>query len=200
MRTMMTDFDKIKEWWDQQPTTKTTVRAGDIIQKTESHLKKIRRNHIGTVAILAVVVVVATAYFIWVSLSHWSWFATGLTLMIGTMVWRIILELISMKRFSEIKPNDSFLEFSQKITAFYIWRKKVHLVQTPIIYLSYTAGFLMLLPTFKATMSTTLFWFCTLSGSIFLIVFGRFMIHLIRKEIKILDYLNGISTTRVQEV
>src|SRR5690554_2347495 len=148
MCTIMNNFDQIQELWVGQSDTNTPVQAADIIQKTEKHLKKIKRGHIWTVTILVVVVTVLVAYFAWLSLSRWSLFTTGLSLMIGMLVWRISLELISVRRFSKIKPDDSFLEYSDKIATFYTWRKKIHLVQTPIIYLSYIAGFLMLFPGF----------------------------------------------------
>lgn len=193
MCTMMTDFNQIQELWNSQSDTSSSVRADEIILKAENHLKKIKRDHIVTIAILVVVVTVLVAYFIWLNLSRWNLFTTGLSLMIGMLVWRITLELISVKRFSSIKPDGSFSEYSKKITTFYTWRKKVHLVLTPIIYLSYIAGFMMLLPALKANLTAGMFWFCAISGSGFLIGFGVFLIHLIRKEISILDYLKGIN-------
>lgn len=193
MCTTMNDFDQIQELWNSQSNIKTAVRADDIIQKAENHLKKIKRNHIGTITILIVTVAILIAYFAWLSFSSWNLFTTGLSLMIVMLAWRIALEWVSMKRFSNIKPDGPFSEYSKKITAFYKWRKNAHLVLTPIIYLSYIAGFVMLLPGFKANLSTGMFWYCVISGSVFLAGFGIFLIHLIRKEIRILDYLKGIS-------
>lgn len=193
MRTMMTDFNQIQELWNSQSAMSSSVRADEIIQKAENHLKKIKRDHIITIAILVVVVTVLVAYVAWLNFSRWNLFTTGLSLMIGMLVWRIILELVSAKRFSGIKPDGSFSEYSEKITAFYTWRKKVHLVLTPFIYLSYIAGFVMLLPALKANLTTGMFWFCAISGSGFLIGFGVFLIHLIRKEIRMLDYLKEIN-------
>ncbi len=191
--TMMTDFNQIQELWDSQSPMNSPVRADEIIRKAENHLKKIRRNHIGTIVILSVVVTVLVAYFGWVGLTRWTLFTTGLSLMIGMLVWRIILELISAKRFSRIKPDNSFSEYSEKITAFYTWRRKVHVVLTPLIYLSYIVGFVMLLPAFKANLGAGMFWFSVISGSAFFIGFGLYMIHLIRKEIMMLDYLKELN-------
>lgn len=193
MCTTMTDFNQIQELWNSQLETSRSVRVDEIIQKAENHLKKIKRDHIGTIAILVVVVAVLVAYFIWLGFSQWNLFTTGLSLMIGMLVWRIVLELVSTKRFSGIKPDGTFSEYSEKITAFYTWRKKVHVVLTPLIYLSYIAGFVMLLPGLKANLTTGFFWFCVISGSGFLVGFGIYLIHLIRKEIRMLDYLKQIS-------
>lgn len=194
MCTIMTDFDQIQELWNSQQGTNSTLRADDIIHKAENHVKKIKRNHIATIAILIVTVVVLVAYFIWIDFSRWNLFTTGLGLMIVMLVWRIGLELVSKKRFSHIKPDGSFSEYSKKITTFYTWRKKVHLVLTPIIYLSYIAGFVMLLPALKANLASGMFWFSFISGSGFLIGFGFYLIHLIRKEIRLLDYLKEVHS------
>lgn len=192
MCTIMNEFNKIQEIWNSQPDAKTSVLAGDIIQKAETHLKNIKRSYIGTTVILSITVGVLIAYFLWISFYGWSLFTIGISLMIGMLVWRIALELISIKRFSGIKPDGAFITYSERITTYHIWRKKVHLILTPIIYLSYIAGFIFLLPAFKANLSTGMFWYCSISGSGFLIGFGIYLIHLIRKEIKTLEYLKGI--------
>lgn len=197
MCTIMNEFDELQEIWNSQLSSKTAAQAEDIIQKTEVNLKSIKRRYIGTTIILAVTVSVLVAYFFWISFYQWSLFTAGLGLMIGMLSWRIALELISMKRFSKIKPNDSFLEYSERIIAYYIWRKKVHFVCTPIIYLSYMIGFVLLLPAFKSNMSVGMFWYCVISGFVFLIGFGFFLIYLTRKEIKILNYLKEITTAKV---
>lgn len=193
MCAIMSDFNQIQKLWDSQSKKKPSVRPHDIIRKTEIHIQKIKNKYIGTALILAITLIVLIAYFLWIGFYQWSIFTTGMSLMMGMLSWRIALELISMKRFSKIKPNASFVEYSEKITAYYIWRKRVHLLYTPIIYLSYIAGFVLLLPVFKLNMSTGMFWYCAISGSVFLIGFGFLLISLIQKEIKILDYLKEIT-------
>lgn len=192
MRTIMNEFNKIQEIWNSQPDAKTSVLAGDIIQKAETHLKNIKHNYIGTTVILSITVGILVAYFLWISFYGWSLFTIGISLMIGMLVWRIALELISIKRFSRIKPDGAFIIYSERITTYHVWRKKVHLIFTPVIYLSYIIGFIFLLQAFKANLSTGLFWYCVISGSVFLIGFGMYLIQLIRKEIKTLEYLKEI--------
>lgn len=193
MCAIMNDFNQIQELWDSQSKKKPLIHSSDIIQKTEVHLQKIKNKYIGTAIILAITLAVLIAYFLWIGFYKWSLFTAGMSLMIGMLSWRIALELISMKRFSKIKPCTSFIEYSERITAYYIWRKLVHLLYTPIIYLSYIAGFVLLLPVFKLNMSTGMFWYCVISGSVFLIGFGFLLISMIQKEIKMLDYLKEIT-------
>ncbi|RWX00481.1 hypothetical protein [Flavobacterium cerinum] len=189
----MNDFNQIQELWNSQSKKKTSIHPHDIIQKTEIQIQKIKNKYIGTAIILAITLAVLIAYFFWIGFYQLSLFTTGMSLMIGMLSWRITLELISMKRFSKIKPNASFVEYSERITAYHIWRKKVHLLHTPIIYLSYIAGFVLLLPVFKSNMSAGMFWYCAISGSVFLIGFGFLLISLIQKEIKMLNYLKEIT-------
>ena len=55
----------------------------------------------------------------------------------------------------------------------------------------------LLFPGFNTNLSTAMFWFCVISGSGFLIGFGIFLIHLVRKEIRLLDYLTRITSSNI---
>lgn len=193
MCAIMNDFNQIQELWDSQSKKQPLIHPHDIIRKTEIHLQKIKRKYIGTALILAITLTVLIAYFLWIGFYQWSLFTAGMSLMMGMLSWRIALELISMKRFSKIRPNTSFIEYSERVTTYYIWRKRVHLLYTPIIYLIYIAGFILLLPVFKLNRSEGMFWYCAISGSVFLIGFGFLMISMIQKEIKMLSHLKNIT-------
>ena len=109
------------------------------------------------------------------------------------LVLRIILEINSAHKFRKIKPDLSLIIYSKKIKEFYEWRKKIHLILTPIIYISYFAGFTMLLPTFKTNLSYGFFIYCLISGYGFFIIFGYFIIRQIKKELKLIEFLKEIN-------
>jgi hypothetical protein len=113
--------------------------------------------------------------------------------MIVMLIVRIILEINSTAKLKSIKPDLSLTDYSQKVKTFYEGRKKIHLILTPIIYISYFLGFTMLLPTFKVNFSNGFYLYCLVSGYGFFFVFGYFLIRQIRKELKLIEFLKGIK-------
>lgn len=57
-------------------------------------------------------------------------------------------------------------------------------------------GFVMLLPALRTNLSVGMFWYSAISGAVFLIGFGIFLVFFVQKEIKMLDYLKGIAEAK----
>jgi hypothetical protein len=58
---------------------------------------------------------------------------------------------------------------------------------------AYIAGFLLLLPVFKKSLSAGFFWYIVISGWILLIFFMVLLIQQIKKEMRLLDFLKGVA-------
>lgn len=189
----MKTFEELQNIWDQQTEPNLKPAAGDIIKKAEEHTKKIKRNHFWTRIILSVTAIVLIFYYIWVGAYRQTLFSLGLGIMITMLLFRIVLEWISARKFKELKTDVSLLEYSKLTQQFYQWRKKIHYVITPIVYLTYIVGFALLLPIFKESFSKGFFLYIVLSGFGFLLLFGLLMIRIIKREIRLLDFLKNIS-------
>lgn len=189
----MKTFEELQNIWDQQTTSETQPTATEIIKKAEIHTKKIKHNHFWTRVILSITSSLLFSYYIWSGAYRHTQFIIGLFIMITMLLIRVGLEWISAKKLADLKTDLCLIEFSKLARKFYIWRKKIHYVLTPIIYLAYTAGFTLLLPIFKNIFSRGFYLYILLSGYIFLSLFALFIIRIIRKEIKLLKILQNIS-------
>lgn len=189
----METFDELQTIWRMQPKTEKQTSATELMQKGEAYLKQLRRGHIGTMVIISILVLVLIGYFIWVKALQNSYLTIGLSLMITVMLARVVLEWVSKKRFNSIALNLSFNDYRASVESYYLWRKKVHTIFIPIIYVLYTVGFTLLLPAFKANLSYAMYLYCLISGYGFLIVFAFFMIRLLKTEMQTLDFLRRIN-------
>lgn len=189
----MKTFEELQNIWDQQTESDTQPTAAEIIKKAEAHTKKIKRSHFWTRVILSLTSLVLISYYIWAGAYRQTQFNFGLCIMITMLLIRVALEWISVKKLENLKTDLNLLEYSKLAQQFYKWRKKIHYILTPIIYLTYTAGFTLLLPVFKNIFSRGFYLYILLSGYVFLFVFGLFMIRIIQKEIKLLNFFKNIS-------
>lgn len=193
MCTIMTDFNNIQDLWNAQPQESPKKLASEYISKAKNQQRKLTHNHYLTIGILFVTVAVLIFYFFWVSMFQLNAFTLGLSLMIIMLVLRITLELQSATKLRSIHPDQSLLEYAQKVKKFYEFRKKIHFVLTPIIYISYFIGFSMLLPTLKIHLSNGFYLYCIISGYGFFVVFCIIIIQQIIKEMKIIELLNQVK-------
>ena len=193
MCTKMTEFNNIQEIWNSQSDSKLNTTASALIAKANEHTKTLKRNHHWTIGIISVTVMILLFYFFWTNSHQFNSLTIGLSIMIVMLIVRIILEINSATKLKSIKPDLSLVDYTQKVKTFYEGRKKIHLILTPIIYISYFIGFTMLLPTFKANFSNGFYIYCLVSGYGFFFVFGYFLIKQIKKELKLIEFLKGIN-------
>jgi hypothetical protein len=189
----MKTFEELQNIWDQQTASESQPTPTEIIKIAESHTKKIKRSHLWTRIILSLTSIILISYYIWSGAYRNIQFSIGLCIMIVMLVSRVALEWISVKKLANLNTDLTLIEYSKLAHQFYTWRKKIHYILTPIIYLTYTAGFTLLLPVFKSIFSRGFYLYILLSGYIFLFVFAFFMIRIIQKEIKLLHFLKNIS-------
>lgn len=189
----MEAFDELQNLWTRQPDASSKTSASALMKKGEAHLKKVRAGHWGTIVIISALIVVLIGYFIRMKAYQLNGLSTGLTLMILVMIARVTLEVMSANRFGSIKPDNSLAEFSTKMQGYYAWRKKIHTIFIPLIYLLYAVGFTLLLPAFKASLSWGMYLYCVISGYGFLTAFAFFLIRVLRKEMRLLEFLKALD-------
>jgi len=189
----METFDELQTIWKGQPNVIGGPSATELMKKGEAHLKKVRAGHWGTIAIISVLIIVLIGYFIGMKAYQLNGLSIGLTLMIIVMIARVVLEWMSAIRFGSIRPDNSLAEFSVKMQKYYAWRKKIHTIFIPIIYILYATGFTLLLPAFKSTLSHGMYLYCITSGYGFLAIFAFFLVRILRREMKLLEFLNTLN-------
>lgn len=193
MCTTMKTFENLQDIWNAQSISNNKKTTAELILIAEEHSKKIKLNHIGTLVIIGITILILIAYFLWIESHSFSLFKLGLELMIASMMIRIMIEGISIRKFNLIKTELPLIEYSKKATHFYDWRKKIHFVVTPIIYLVYTLGFSMMIPTLRVEFSTLFFIYLLVSGYGFLIAFAFFLRKKMKNEMEILEFLKNIQ-------
>lgn len=189
----MKTFEELQSIWDQQTDSSLKPAAADIIKKAAAHTKKIRQNHFWTKVILSITSAILIFYYIWTSAYKHTLFGLGLSIMITMLIVRILLEWVSAEKLKNLKTDVSLIEYSKLAYQFYQWRKKIHYILTPLIYLTYIAGFTFLLPVFKENFSNGFYLYIVLSGYGFLLIFGFFMIKMIKNEMQLINFLKNID-------
>jgi hypothetical protein len=189
----MKKFEELQHIWNLQTESDLRPAAHDIIKKAEAHTKKIKRNHLWTQVILSVTSIILVFYYIWVGAYKQTLFSFGLGIMITMLLFRVVLEWISQKKLANLRTDVALIEYSKQAHQFYQWRKKIHYIFTPIIYMTYTVGFAFLLPIFKESFSSGFYLYIVSSGFSFLLIFGILMVRIIKKEVQLLHLLKNIS-------
>lgn len=189
----MEKFDELQSIWNQQSDLKPIQNSTQIIKMAQEKSKMIAVKHFWTIGILSVLTFILIAYFFWITGFKATPFSLGLGTMICVIVIRIILEIISINKFKNINFNNDFKNYTLKLKRFYTLRKTIHYVLTPIIYLTYILGFIILLPQFKHNFSDGMYLYILISGFGFLAFFSFFMIKEIKKDIINLKFLKNIS-------
>lgn len=189
----METFDELQNIWNRQPNVTGNTSATELMKRGEAHLKKVRAGHWGTIIIISVLILVLIGYFVSMKAYQMNGLTIGLTLMIVVMIARVVLEWMSASRFRSIRPHNSLAAFSAGMQEYYSWRKKIHSVFIPIIYILYVIGFTLLLPAFKANLSYGMYLYCVLSGYGFLTIFAFLLVRILRKEMKLLEFLRALK-------
>ncbi len=187
--------DKLSQIWKSQNNNLTLDAPENIIHKA----KKQRKGQWITIAVLSITVIILllfTTKFV----NSWNHFTFGLMLMISSLVFRLIIELITMyRKESQLIVLDS-PSFQQYLKKHYKIRLTINYIITPICFAIYIYGFTTLLPYFKQEFSKGFYSYILVSGFISLFVIAVIIIKTIVKERAFLKQLrskkNRIKSTK----
>lgn len=182
----MEAFEDLKtQWNDQEEVLVPKEGAKQLIEK----IAGIRKKQGITNLVLSITVVVLIAFLFYVSAFKFQTTMTGLLIMIGVLIIRIVLEFFSIKKLRNMSPIANASKYKQEITKYYDSRRIIHFMITPIIVTAYCIGFYILLPDFKASLSTGFYWYIIGSAIVTLIVLSLFVGKKIQQELKLLGNL-----------
>ena len=177
--------DKLDQIWNDQVNDPSIQKPSEIIKKAKSQ----RKGQYITIAILTITVLVLLVFAFYVVI-QWNDFTLGLTLMIASLVFRIILEFFSLYRKESQLITLDHSSFRAYLKKHYRSRLRINYYVTPICFAIYVLGFLKLLPYFKAEFSQGFYHYIVISGGISLLVLMVIIVNSIKKEHKSLAQLN----------
>lgn len=180
------DFENIKSKWENQPQQSTPDNGSSVVKKKVSAIKSKQKI---TNIILAITVLILGGFFAYIAAYKEPKAALGLLLMIGALVVRIAIETISRQKLRKLPATQNANSFKEGLEVYYQKRKKVHYIITPLLIAMYAIGFVIMLPLFKASLSSGFYTYIVISAIVFLLVFCGFIYHQIKKELGILKEL-----------
>jgi hypothetical protein len=195
----MKEFEELQNAWNQQDTKGSLPLADDIIVKANTQTKKMTAFHLSTMMILTMTVLVLIWFFLTLDFQEISQPLVGILMMILSLSSRIIIEFISLKKFKKVNILSDFNTYTQDITRFYAFRKMLQFRITPLSIACYYIGFVLLIPTFKQTLSNGFYLYVLSSGFLFLIFITWIIIRQVKQELSILDFLKSISNTTMDK-
>lgn len=174
----MNEFDHMISGWKNQTIPSSANKANEISGLARKRLKDTRNKHVATIAVLGTTLLILTGFAIYTG-GKSSLFVAGICLMIAALGARIAVEWWSSAQLKKLNLREDSSHYLKQLTGFYQTRKKIHGTFTVITFGLYVAGFGMLLPLFKANLSSGFFAYIIVSG---IVVFGV-LIFFIRKKI-----------------
>jgi hypothetical protein len=186
MHKKMNSFEELQSQWNNQKITKAPNQGHDVIIAKVNAIKNKQKY---TNIVLSLTVLILVVFFVYISAYNYAIVAFALLLMMGSLGLRIGLELHSIKKLRELNVNVSATNFKQSIIRYYKNRVRIHVIYTPIILLLYSFGFILMLPSFKDSLSAGFYQYIVISSVIILLVLSLFIYKQIRKELNALQEL-----------
>lgn len=174
------DFKELQNIW-KNDRSKIETSSIDVLYKEIS--KKEKENYFSyysTITILLTTLIVISLFFYHVAPVNEILSRIGVGLMLSGLLFRIVIEIISIYKAKQINSLDNTLKIMDNIIDFHQFRKKIHQVIAPIIIGLYTIGFYMITPEFSLYIE---FWNLVLID-ISYVVIGIILFIIIRKGVK----------------
>lgn len=188
----MTDIlDDFKGQWDEAKKEEKapSKNAHDLISLSKKQLRSTVIIQFKNMVILLITLIGLCIYFFYAYHFQQITSHMGITLMIGGLAIRILIEVYSMIRGNRMDISDSANEFNSGYLNYYHYRKRIHGPITIGILLAYTIGFYLLIPEFDQYMAREMVVLIALSYLLAAAIFGYSIRIAIRDEMKLLNSL-----------
>ena len=174
--------DQLTQLWNSQKNDVPYESPEQIIRKA----KKQRNNQYISIVVMSTTVLILVLYAGYYAFHRWNNFTLGLVLMISSLMFRIVLEFISLyQKESQLISLDS-TAFQAYLKKHYTLRLKINYIITPICFATYVFGFTKLLPYFKQEFSEGFYTYILISGFVSFLVLAIIIINSILKESRFL--------------
>ncbi|MEO9870677.1 hypothetical protein [Ekhidna sp.] len=182
-------FEGLKKQWKDAKTQgkQPSVSSKELIEKSTEKLKSSRNMHRGNIAILLITLIGISAFFMYVAPLQEILSLVGISLMLGGLSLRILIEIQSAYRSTKIDMSETATEVNEEFIRYYTYRKQIHGSITISILLAYTIGFYLLTPEFSQYFTTNQVILMDVSYLGAAAIFGFSIRKAIRSEMKMLN-------------
>ncbi len=182
MTKMDKEFNKLQSKWEN--SKKGIEVSNDNFDTLYKKIKKKEKEnyffYYGTIVILLITLIAISSFFYYVAPVKEILSRVGVGLMILGLLFRILIEIISVYKAKQINSFDNTLKTTENTISFHQFRKTIHKVVAPIIIVLYTIGFYMITPEFSLYIE---YWNLVLINSSYVII-GIILFIVIRKGVK----------------
>ncbi len=183
----MSMFDQLKsDWQDQSGHMSSELKDPASIRDRVRRMKAKNRIAIG---VLSLTLVIVGLFFFQVGAIGAPGYGLPVMLMLGALFFRILAEIWGHIDLGGISPTQSAEAYQRSLLRYYNQRQWVHFVLTPLAFIAYVWGFILLLPTFKASLSGGMYTYILISGPVILLAILALVFVQIRRELRILKSL-----------
>nr|WP_299342583.1 hypothetical protein [Allomuricauda sp.] len=184
----MKTFEDIQSRWANMPEPKIPKNGVHLIMEKIGTLK--RKQRIAS-TVLTLTAIILLFFFFYITAYRSTPTMLGLFMMIGALLARIALEVISTKSLGRLDVKHDALKFKRGLVAHFSRRRWIHFLITPVAFITYVVGFVILLPGFKESLSAGFYTYVVVSSIVILaflagfISFHIYKEHLILKSFKV---------------
>ena len=186
----MSNFNDIKQQWAAREIPMPPEQGFSKIIDTSKTLRI--KQWIGQV-VLGITVLILILFFFYISAYKNNRVFLGLGIMIGSLVLRIGLEFFAIIKKSNMPADKDMKYYRKQLIRFYTRRKYLHFLVTPLLFVSYIIGFIMLLPSFKQALSSGFYTYIFISSWFIFLALAILIGFQIRKELIFLKDLKAES-------
>jgi len=179
---MDSEFNNLRNKWESNK--KEIELTNDSLDVLYNKIKKKEKEnyffYYGTITILLATLIVISLFFYYVAPVKETFSRIGVGLMISGLLFRILIEIISIYKAKQINNIENTLKTTENTIKFHQFRKTIHTIIAPIIIVLYTIGFYMITPEFSLYIE---FWNLVLIDISYVII-GIILFIVIRKGVK----------------
>ncbi len=188
---MSNSLDDLKERWKAAGSVSDSpnVEVENLIRLSQRKMKQTINMHIGNITILAITLIGLALFFYFLAPLQETLSHVGITLMLGGLLLRIVIEIMSIAKSNKIDLSSSVEKTNHQYIAFYNYRKNIHGKITMSLLVAYTIGYYLLIPEFVDYFSKIMVIVLTISYIPVAMIFGFFIRKSIRDEMQYLDEL-----------
>ncbi len=170
--------DQLTQLWNSQKNDVPHESPEQIIRKA----RKQRDRQYISIAVMSITVLVLILYTLYYGPHRWNNFTFGLVLMISSLVFRVILEFVSLYQKENRLISLDSRSFQEYLKKHYTLRLKINYIITPICFAMYVFGFTKLLPYFKQEFSEGFYIYILISGFASFVILSIIIVNSILKE------------------
>ncbi len=152
----MSNFEDLQRKWLQgkEDIGNTPKVINEVLSLVKAKKKSIVRFQYGNIMVLLITLLGISAFFYYTAPVKEVLSRIGVGLMIGGLLLRIAIELMSIVKSKKMVVIESVLKATERAITYYNFRKRIHGPITITIITLYTIGFFMITPEFSLYFTT----------------------------------------------